>query len=76
MRPMAKLDYELIDVRRINVGTRTARKAVLRQAYHPDRLYAWQGRRDQPTREWMQQAMETRDEFFERVKRDLERFAP
>lgn len=61
------LDYELFDVRRFH----TAQIAVFRQAYFPDRLYAWKGRHTAPTKSWMQAPTETSDEFRKRVKADL-----
>lgn len=65
--------YELIDVRRIRAGQRSAQIAVLREAYSGDRLYAWQGRHTDPAREWRQQPLDTPADFRARVRRDLMR---
>lgn len=63
--------YELIDVRRIWGNGRSAQIAVRRQAYSPDRLYAWTGRHTSPNREWHQDSLENKSEFRGRVRREI-----
>ena len=61
-------DYELLNVKKFG---KSAQIATLRQAYSPDRLYAWQGRYASPTESWQQSSLQTPDEFKEMVKQAL-----
>lgn len=64
-------DRGLIGRHRIYSGGRTAQVATERVAYSPDRLYAWQGRADRPTRQWRQESLDTETDFYRRVRRNL-----
>lgn len=56
--------YELLDIRRVRLSTgRYAQIATRREAYAPDRLYAWRGRHSSPKWEKYQGSLETPREF-------------
>ena len=63
--------YELLKVKRITSRGRQAQIAWRRQAYAIDRLYAWTGRHTCPRRSWIQNALEDKREFRQRVRREL-----
>lgn len=58
--------YEIVGIRKIKLSTgHSAQIGTLRQAYSPDRLYAWRGRHASPKWEATQGAHETEREFVE-----------
>lgn len=69
MKTITTTKYELLGVRRIALSTgHSAQIATRRQAYSPDRLYAWRGRHDNPTWEAEQGSHETEREFVESLQ--------
>ena len=75
MKKIITKSCELIDPRRVKVrgwgATTSFQIALRREAYSPDRLYAWRGRHTSPSQEWMQNSTETENEFVKRVKEEL-----
>lgn len=63
-------NIEYIDIKPIQVNRVRFRTAVRREAYSPDRLVAWRGRRDEDSLV-IQNSLETRDEFYDRASREL-----
>ena len=62
---------EYFDTRRMTVSKTRLWTAVAREAYSPDRLVAWTGRRTNPGRFWSQGSLETRSEFYDRVSDEI-----
>lgn len=66
MKTISAEKYELVGVRRVKLSTgHWAQIATRRQAFSPDRLYAWRGRHTEPKWEAEQGSLETDREFVE-----------
>jgi hypothetical protein len=63
---------QLVGIKRHSHNGKSYTAAYSREAYSTDKLVAWQGDRRRPTREWCIRALETEQEFFERVERELQ----
>lgn len=68
---ITKDDCELINVQRIWAKGVSAQIATRRVENEPDQLYAWKGRYDNPTKDWIQAYLETNREFRARVRREI-----
>lgn len=62
---------ELFRAKRVRKNGKNYMTAVAREAYSSDRLVAWTGNRKAPRQVWYQQGLETPDEFYSRVEREL-----
>lgn len=63
-------NFSLIAIRRKQICGKSLHTAVLREAGF-DSLIAWQGRFSKPIASWNQRPLETRGEFFDRIKREI-----
>lgn len=63
--------YEIVAIRSRYACGLHYNFGLKRQAYAPDRYYAWISRHSDPERQWTQMSVETEAEFIDRVQQDI-----